>query len=124
MVKEMSYHHGRKSGSLLWQREVILRPSNVEAIQDTRQAHLRLETRQAQGWKRVRLRAGNVSGSYQMVKEESYHHGSKSSSLLGLSEVILWPGSLAALQGTRQAHLRLETRQARGWKRVRLRSKW
>jgi hypothetical protein len=85
---------------------------NMPARQGTRQAHERLETRQAQSWKRVRLRTGNVSGSYQMVKEVSYHHGSKSSSLLGLSEVILWPGSLAALQGTRQAHLKLETRQA------------
>jgi hypothetical protein len=62
MVKEMSYHHGCKSGSLLWLREVILRPGNVAAIQATRPAHLRLETRQAQSWKRVRLQSNAEGG--------------------------------------------------------------
>ena len=70
-----------------------------------------------------------------------YHHGSEPGSHLGLREVMQWPGSLAAIQDTGQAHLelemrqahirletcqahiRLETCQAQGWKRVRLKSK-
>jgi len=88
------------------------------------------------------LKAGNVSGSHKAgnasgsgletrqaqvktVKDMWYHHASKPGSHLGLREVMLWPGSLAAIQDTgqahleletRQAHLRLETRQAQGWK--------
>ena len=67
------------------------------------------------------------------LKEMWYHHGSEPSSHLGLREVMQWPGSIAAIQDTGQAHLRLETcqahirletRQAQGWKRVRLKSKW
>jgi hypothetical protein len=47
-----------------------------------------------------------------MVKEMWYHHGSKPGSHQGLREVMLWPGSLADIQDTYQAHLRLETCQA------------
>ena len=65
MVKDKWYHHGSKSGSLLRLREVILRPGNVAAIQGALQADIMLETRQAQGCKHVRLRAGNASGSSQ-----------------------------------------------------------
>jgi hypothetical protein len=65
MVKEKWYHHGSKSGSLLRLREVILWPGNVAAIQGALQADIMLETRQAQGCKHVRLRAGNSSGSSQ-----------------------------------------------------------
>jgi hypothetical protein len=82
-------------------------------------------------------KAGNASGSeletrqaqLKTIKEMSNQHSSKSGSLLGLREVIMSPGSLAAMQGTcqavirletRQAHMRLETRQAQGWKPVRL----
>ena len=64
-VKEKWYHHGSKSGSLLRLREVILWPGNVAAIQGALQADIMLETRQAQGCKHVRLRAGNASGSSQ-----------------------------------------------------------
>ncbi len=89
------------------------------------------------GYTSVTGKAGNASGSglethqaqLKTIKEVSYHYSSNSGSLLGLRKVILWPGSLAAIQDTRQAqlrmetrqaHLRLETRQAQGWKRVRL----
>ncbi len=82
-------------------------------------------------------KAGNASGSVlemrqaqvKTVKEMWYHHGSKPGSHLGLREVMLWPGSLAAAQDTCQAdlrletcqaHIRLETRQAQCWKCVRL----
>jgi hypothetical protein len=66
-----------------------------------------------------------VSGSSQNGKGDVVPPGSKPGSHLGLREVMLWPGSLAAIQDTgqahleletRQAHLRLETRQAQGWK--------
>ncbi len=83
--------------------------------------------------------AENMSGSVLETRQaqvktvkEMYHHGSKPGSHLGLREVMLWPGGLAAIQDTCQAHLRLETcqahikletRQALGWKCVRLKSK-
>jgi hypothetical protein len=71
MLKEVSYHHGSKPGSLLGLRQVILLPGSFAAIQDTRkanlrletrQAHLRLETCQAQGWKRIRLLSNDGGG--------------------------------------------------------------
>ena len=76
-------------------------------------------------------KAGNVSGSgletrqaqVKTVKEMWYHHGSKPGSHQGLREVMLWPGNVAAIQGELQADIQLETRQAQGWKYVRLKSK-
>ena len=67
-VKDMLYHHGSKPGIHLVLREVILWHGNMVATLGALQAHIRLETCQAQGWKLVRLRAGNVSGSSQNVK--------------------------------------------------------
>ena len=76
-------------------------------------------------------KAGNASGSgletrqaqVKTVKEMWYHHASKPGSHLGLREVMLWPGNVAAIQGELQADIQLETRQAQGWKHVRLKSK-
>jgi hypothetical protein len=79
------------------------------------QAHIRLETCQAQ----LEMHQAQVK----TVKEKWYHHGSKSGSLLRLREVILWPGNVAAIQGALLADIMLETRQAQGWKRIRLKSK-